>query len=50
MTRKRDKRGGFEARIYISQVTTDADGKWTTYLASHPDQYPEVLGSPATEA
>ena len=50
VTRKRDKRGGFEAHIYISQVTTEADGKWITYLASHSDQYPEVLGSTATEA
>jgi len=41
--KKREKRGGFEGRIYSSYTEVDSDNKETIdYLLRQPDKYPEI--------
>lgn len=39
---KNNKAGSFVKRLYVDTVELRDDAEWVTYLAAHPDQYPEI--------
>ena len=39
---RRQKRGGFNDRIYVERVDLADDDPWAAYYAKEPDRFPEV--------
>ena len=39
---RRDKRGGFEDRVYVEQVTVADDDPWAAYYGRDPERFPET--------
>ncbi|TAH34105.1 hypothetical protein EYC59_03855 [Candidatus Saccharibacteria bacterium] len=38
----RDKRGGFEERLYVERLDLQDNDKWADYYAADPVKFPEI--------
>lgn len=45
----REKRGGFDGRVFVETVSLKDDDEWVKYYVANPDTFPEIPVSPPAQ-